>query len=55
MVKEERYFASNTNDVQGGGPAGDQSSGDRGVVPKHKVPRDIAPQVDFPRRFPGES
>ena len=31
------------NDVQGGGPAKDQSSRDGGVAPKHKVPGDIAP------------
>ena len=42
-------------DAQGGGPAGDQSPGDRGVVPKHKVPGEIVPRVGFPRRFPGES
>jgi hypothetical protein len=31
--EEERYFAP-INDAQGGGPAGDQSSRDGGVVPK---------------------
>ena len=53
MVKEERYFAL-TNDAQVGDPAGDQSSGDGGVVPMHKVPGKIVPRVDFPRWFPGE-
>lgn len=41
-------------DAQGGGPAGDQSSRDGGVVPKHKVPVEIVPRVGFPRPFPGE-
>jgi len=40
------------HDAQGRGPAGDQSSGDGGVVPKHKVPGKIALRVGFPRRFP---
>jgi len=53
VVKEERYFAP-MNDAQGGGPAGDQSSRDEGVVLKHKVPGEIVPRVGFPRRFPGE-
>jgi hypothetical protein len=42
------------NDAQGGGPAGDQSSRDGGVVPKHKVPGKIAPRVGSSRWFPGE-
>jgi hypothetical protein len=46
VVKEERYFAP-TNDAQGGDPAGDQSSGDGGVAPKHKVPGKIAPESTF--------
>jgi len=51
--EEERYFAPN-HDAQGGGPAGDQSSRDGGVVPKHKVPGKIVPRVDSSRWFPGE-
>ena len=51
--EEERYFAP-LNDAQGGGLAGDQNSRDGGVVPKHKVPGEIVPRVDFPRWFPGE-
>jgi hypothetical protein len=43
------------NDAQDGGPAEDQSSGDGGVVPIHKVPGDIAPRVDSSREFPGGS
>jgi len=43
--EEERYFAL-VNDVQAGGPAGDQSSRDEGVVLKHKVPGKIVPRVD---------
>jgi hypothetical protein len=54
VVKEERYFAPN-DDAQGGGPAGDQSSRDGGVVPKHKVPGEIVPRVRSSRWFPGES
>lgn len=54
VVKEERYFAP-MNDAQGGDPAGDQSFWDRGVASNHKVPKEIAPRVDFPRWFPGES
>ena len=54
MVKEERYFAPIRIDVQGGGPAGDQSSRDGGVVPNHKVPGEIVPRVGLTRRFPGE-
>jgi hypothetical protein len=42
------------NDAQGGGPAGDQSSRDGGVVPKHKVPGKIVPRVGSSRWFPGE-
>ena len=42
------------NDAQGGGPAGDQSSRDGGVVPNHKVPGEIVPRVDSSRWFPGE-
>ena len=53
VVKEERYFTP-INDAQGGDPAGDQSSRDGGVVPKHKVPGKIVPRVGFPRWFPGE-
>ena len=51
--EEERYFAP-LHDAQGGGPAGDQSSRDGGVVPKHKVPGTIVPRVGSPRWFPGE-
>ena len=51
--EEERYFAP-LNDAQGGGPAGDQSSRDGGVVPKHKVPGNIVPRVGSSRWFPGE-
>jgi hypothetical protein len=41
-------------DAQGGGPAGDQSPRDGGVVPRYKVPGEIVPRVDSSRRFPGE-
>jgi hypothetical protein len=51
--EEERYFAPN-HDAQGGGPAGDQSSRDGGVVPKRKVPGKIVPRVGSSRWFPGE-
>jgi len=51
--EEERYFAP-LNDAQGGGPAGDQSSRDGGVVPKHKVPGEFVPRVGSSRWFPGE-
>ena len=54
VVKEERYFAPNEIDAQGGGPAGDQSFWDRGVASNHKVPEEIAPRVGSSRRFPGE-
>ena len=50
---EERYFAP-MNDAQGGGPAGDQSSRDGGVVLKRKVPGKIVPRVGSSRWFPGE-
>jgi len=53
VVKEKGYFAPN-EDVQGGGPAGDQSFWDRGVASMHKVPGEIAPRVYSSRRFPGE-
>ena len=51
--EEKRYFAP-MYDVQGGGPAGDQSSRDGGVVLNHKVPGNIAPRVGSSRWFPGE-
>jgi len=51
--EEERYFAP-LNDAQGSGSAGDQSSRDGGVVPKHKVPGKIVPRVGSSRWFPGE-
>lgn len=53
MVKEKRYFAP-ANDVQGSGPAGDQSLWDRGVASNQKVPEDIVPRVGSSHRFPGE-
>jgi len=53
VVKEKGYFAPNEN-VQGGGPAGDQSCWDRGVASMHKVPGEIAPRVYSSRRFPGD-
>jgi len=51
--EEKRYFAP-MNDAQGGGPAGDQSSRDGGVVLKRKVPGKIVPRVGSSRWFPGE-
>jgi len=42
--EEKRYFAP-MNDAQDGGPDEDQSFRDGGVVPKQKVPGDIAPRV----------
>jgi len=53
VVKQKRYFAP-MNDAQGGGPAGDQSSGNGGVVPKPKVPGEIVPRVGSSHEFPGE-
>jgi hypothetical protein len=53
-VGKRRDTSRHLNDAQGGGPAGDQSSRDGGVVPQHKVPGKIVPRVGSSHWFPGE-